>query len=164
MTTTILQYYLHIVLNLRETLNLCDQMGAKVSLTLRFQPTPPLCAFYNTSISLLASVQYFTAPNIVVSQALLLLQGRTAKTKSGRASDTFQPKLQMRKDSTQSAWLHSLRLIHCLPSSVPAVIVVLCHLEVGGDGLPQPLAHQRVVWLGSLPPEDHRPRRNIRLE
>lgn len=52
-------------------------------------------------------------------------------------------------DSSPSVWLCFLRPTRCVSSGVPAA--VFCHLEVGADGLPQTLAHQRVVWLRSLP-------------
>lgn len=77
--------------------------------------------------------------------AILLLQGCHPENLGMQmTSSTGWHKMQMRQD-----W--------CTSSSVPAVIAVLCHLEIRGDGLPQPLAHQRVVWLWSLPPEDHWP-------
>lgn len=44
-------------------------------------------------------------------------------------------------------------------SGFPAVTAALRHLQVRGDGLPQPLAHQRVVRFCLFPLEDHRPAR-----
>lgn len=134
-----------------ETFNFWDQM------TFSSQRTPPLWACLSTHKETVLLQTYGMTPNIVVSQPSC----GSRPVSGDYAWACRQPCLlacpDYRWGRTASDWLYSLWLIHCLSSGVPAVIVALCHLEVGGDGLPQPLAHQWVTWLCPLPLEDHWP-------
>lgn len=110
----------------------------------------------STQKNCLVGIVFVKTPSILVSQPSCH-SGAVYKHAEGLLQWPAQTADETVQDPTSLCLVLSLKLSHSLFSSVPAVIVAFCHLKVGGDGLPQALAHQRVIRLGSLFPENHRP-------